>query len=90
MTPQSIGIPGHELILTSRSGRHGLAHRLEDLGYKAGEAEITTVIYPKFLEIADKKKEVFDDDLTTMMDGQGKKGKDISILNPYIRPPAAA
>jgi 2-isopropylmalate synthase len=76
MTPSSIGIPGHELILTSRSGRHALAHRLKDLGYKTSEAEITNVIYPKFLEIADKKKEVFDDDLTTMMDGQGKKGKD--------------
>jgi len=76
MTPSSIGIPGHELILTSSSGRHALAHRLKDLGYKTSEAEITNVIYPKFLEIADKKKEVFDDDLTTMMDGQGKKGKD--------------
>ena len=76
MTPQSIGIPGHELVLTSRSGRHALAHRLEELGYKTGEAEMTNVIYPKFLEIADKKKEVFDDDLITMMTGQGKKGKD--------------
>ena len=76
MTPTSIGIPGHELILTSRSGRHALAHRLKDLGYKVSEAEVTSVIYPKFLGIADKKKEVFDDDLTTMMDGQGKKGKD--------------
>jgi 2-isopropylmalate synthase len=76
MTPQSIGIPGHELVLTSRSGRHALSHRLADLGYKVNETEMTNMIYPKFLEIADKKKEVFDDDLTTMMDGQGKKGKD--------------
>jgi 2-isopropylmalate synthase len=80
MTPQSIGILGHELVLTSRSGRHALAHRLEELGYKTGESEMTNVIYPKFLEIADKKKEVFDDDLTTMMMGQGKKGKDSFLL----------
>lgn len=80
MTPQSIGIPGHELILTSRSGRAAIKHRLADLGFKAGDTEITNVIYPKFLEIADKKKEVFDEDLVAIMAGQGKKGKEIYTL----------
>lgn len=76
MTPQSIGIPGHELILTSRSGRHAILHRLADLGFKVTEADMAVLIYPKFLQIADKKKEVFDEDLIAMMEGSGRKGKD--------------
>jgi 2-isopropylmalate synthase len=83
MTPKSIGIPGHELILTSRSGRAAIAHRLVDLGFKVNEAEVTNVIYPRFLEIADKKKEVFDEDLVSIMSGQGKTGKEIYTLD-YI------
>ncbi len=83
MTPKSIGIPGHELILTSRSGRAALRHRLADLGFKVSEADVTNVVYPKFLEMADKKKEVFDEDLIALMEGQGKKGRDIYTLE-YI------
>jgi 2-isopropylmalate synthase len=83
MTPTSIGIPGHELILTSRSGRAALKHRLADLGFKVSDEENTNVIYPKFLTIADKKKEVFDGDLIALMEGQGKKGKEIYTLE-YI------
>lgn len=80
MTPKSIGIPGHELILTSRSGRAALKHRLSDLGFKVSDEENTNVIYPKFLTIADKKKEVFDEDLIALMEGEGKKGNDIYSL----------
>jgi 2-isopropylmalate synthase len=76
MTPKSIGIPGHELILTSRSGKHALSHRLEDLGFKVNDTEMVSVIYPKFLQIADKKKEVFDEDLIAMMESEGRKGKE--------------
>lgn len=74
MTPKTIGIPGHELILTSRSGRHAISHRLADLGYKVSDAEMAATLYPKFLTIADKKKEVFDEDLIAMMEGEGRKG----------------
>src|ERR1035437_9843968 len=76
MTPSTIGIPGHELILTSRSGRHAISHRLADLGFKVSDAEMAAKLYPKFLQIADKKKEVFDEDLIAMMEGEGRKGKE--------------
>lgn len=79
MTPQSIGIPGHELVLTARSGKHAIAHRLEYLGFKVKETEMAD-IYAKFLTIADKKKEIFDEDLTAMMEGEGKKGKEMFSL----------
>jgi 2-isopropylmalate synthase len=73
MTPKSIGITGHELVLTSRSGRHALSHRLSALGF-AVEGEELNAIYVKFLAIADKKKEVFDEDLQALMETEGKKG----------------
>ena len=83
MTPKSIGIPEHELVLTSRSGRHALSHRLEALGYKITKEELDNV-YNKFLEIADKKKEVFDDDLMTLMDTEGKKGTEAVYQLEYL------
>lgn len=82
MTPQSVGIPGHELVLTARSGKHALVHRFEYLGFKVGEKELP-LLYEKFLLIADKKKEVFDEDLIALMHEGGRKGKDIYILD-YI------
>jgi 2-isopropylmalate synthase len=48
------------------SGRHGLKSRLEKLGYSLEEEELNK-IYESFTELADKKKEVFDDDLRVMM-----------------------
>ncbi|MEI6845773.1 MAG: 2-isopropylmalate synthase [Candidatus Firestonebacteria bacterium] len=85
MTPKSIGITGHELVLTSRSGRHALAHRLSALGFTA-EGEELNVIYAKFLVIADKKKEVFDEDLQALMETEGKKGFEAaySLINIYV------
>ncbi|MCX7699027.1 MAG: 2-isopropylmalate synthase [Candidatus Goldbacteria bacterium] len=80
MTPKSIGVPGHEIVLTSRSGRHALKHRLSYLGYKVSDKELND-IYIKFLEIADKKKEVFDEDLISIMQGKGQKGKEIYQLD---------
>ncbi len=79
MSPKSIGITGHELVLTSRSGRHALSHRLLELGFVV-TAEELNAIYVKFLVIADKKKEVFDEDLMALMETEGKKGFDASYI----------
>ena len=62
MEPQDVGLDDTEIVLTARSGRHALRHRLEELGYRLSRDEIEKA-YERFLEIADKKKEVFDDDL---------------------------
>jgi 2-isopropylmalate synthase len=66
MTPASVGVFKTKIILGRHSGRHGLKSRLLELGYKLDETELQ-VIYEKFLELADKKKEVFDDDLRVLM-----------------------
>ncbi|MGA7721339.1 MAG: 2-isopropylmalate synthase [Ignavibacteriaceae bacterium] len=69
MTPESVGVKKTKIILGRHSGRHGLKSRLFELGYKLSEAELQTV-YDRFLELADKKKEVFDDDLRVLMGDQ--------------------
>ncbi len=65
MTPESVGISKTKLNLTSRSGRHVIKHRMESLGYKNDEFDLET-LYQDFLALADKKGQVFDDDLEAL------------------------
>jgi 2-isopropylmalate synthase len=55
--PHEIGIPDSEIILSARSGRAGLRHRLAELGHTLDDAQFEKV-YERFLEVADKKKTV--------------------------------
>ncbi len=66
MTPESVGVNKTKIVLGRHSGRHGLKARLIELGYHLNEDELQKA-YDAFLEIADKKKEVFDEDLRTLM-----------------------
>ncbi len=66
MTPESVGVNKTKIILGRHSGRHGLKVRLKELGYQITEEELQKA-YDAFLELADKKKEVFDDDLRVLM-----------------------
>ena len=62
MDPKDVGLEATEIVLTARSGRAALRHRLEVLGYELEQVKLDKV-YEKFLELADKKKEIFDEDL---------------------------
>ncbi len=66
MRPEDVGLSESVLTLGRRSGRHGLRQRLEELGYKVADDQIDT-IYKRFLIIADKKKQVYDEDLQMIM-----------------------
>ncbi len=66
LTPESVGVPKTKIVLGKHSGKHGLKTRLADLGYTFSEEQLVK-IYNKFLALADKKKEVFDDDLRILM-----------------------
>jgi 2-isopropylmalate synthase len=66
MTPDSVGWGDTKIVLGRHSGRHGLKSRLQDLGYKLGKEELDKV-YGRFLDVADKKKEVFDADLEALV-----------------------
>ncbi len=69
INPQDIGVPESEIILSARSGRHGLRHRLEQLGFDIPEDQFEA-IYQRFLQVADKKKTVDVRDLETIVAGE--------------------
>ncbi len=67
MRPEDVGFGETQLVLGKHSGRHALDTRLNKLGYKLNEKELGTV-FENFKKLADKKKEVFDDDLVALVD----------------------
>ena len=66
MQPEDVGADDTQIVLTARSGRHALRHRLEVLGFTPTPEEMER-LHPRFLALADAKKEVFDDDLYALM-----------------------
>jgi len=69
MDPQIVGWGGTELPLTKHSGRAAVSARLKHLGFKMSEADVAA-IFARFKEIGDKKKFVYDDDLSALVEGQ--------------------
>jgi 2-isopropylmalate synthase len=69
MDPQSVGWPSNELVLGKLSGRAGLRARLEDLDFVLTQDELNTV-FEDFKALADRKREVNDADLESLMAGQ--------------------
>lgn len=65
MDPKDVGVEKSDIVLTARSGRHALKHRLELLGFVYEKEELDT-IYKQFLIVADDKKEVNDGDLVDL------------------------
>lgn len=69
MTPETIGLAGSRMVLGRHSGRHGFTDRCRQLGYKLSEHELD-IAYQRFLDIADKKKEVFDEDIAAIINDE--------------------
>ena len=63
MDPKDVGIDDNSIVLTARSGRAALKHRLHINGVDVSDEEKVDKIYEKFLALADLKKEVSDADV---------------------------
>jgi 2-isopropylmalate synthase len=66
INPADVGVPSSSIILTARSGRAALKHRLELLGYQPNKSELDQ-LYENFLVVADEKKNVVDEDLISIV-----------------------
>ena len=66
MSPQDVGIPESELVLGKHSGRHAFRVHMSKMGFKLNDQEIEAA-YNRFIELADKKKNVYDDDLISIV-----------------------
>ncbi len=67
MAPEDVGLDKNELVLGKHSGRHALGERLKQLGFDLSNEELEQV-FVEFKKLADKKKEVFDEDLIALVE----------------------
>jgi len=77
--PADVGAGGSLIVLTARSGHAALKHRLEELGYEF-DSQTMDAVYQSFLSIADRKKEVYDEDLESLINEQGRNATAIYTL----------
>jgi 2-isopropylmalate synthase len=67
MRPEEVGVPKTDLVLGKHSGRHALRDRVEELGYHLTPEQSET-LFNDFKALADKKKEVYDEDLVVLIE----------------------
>jgi 2-isopropylmalate synthase len=68
MRPADVGRPSNSIVLGKHSGRHAFAQRLQELGIDLEKIDVNEA-FARFKELADKKKEVYDDDLYAIARG---------------------
>ena len=66
ITPQTVGMPTNRIVLGKHSGRHALSSRYEELGHKLTKPELERA-YQQFCKLADRKKNVYDEDLIAIV-----------------------
>jgi 2-isopropylmalate synthase len=67
MTPESVGLTRSTLVMGKHSGRHAFKTKLKDLGFELGDNALEEV-FKRFKDLADKKKDVFDEDIIALVD----------------------
>lgn len=83
MTPESIGIPQNKLVLGKHSGRHALKDRLSYLNVEVGETELDR-IFKDFKNLADRKKNVYDDDILALVESQVAVSEKYHVKNIHV------
>ena len=78
ITPESIGLSSSELVLGKHSGRHAFKVKLNELGYDFDERNINK-LFKQFKNLADKKKQVFEEDLYAMVESEKNFQKKMPI-----------
>jgi len=68
MTPESVGVKQTSLVMGKHSGRHAFKEKLADLGYIDLQDDIIEKSFAKFKALADKKKHVYDEDISALVD----------------------
>jgi len=84
MRPADVGLSGTSLPLGKHSGRAALRAKLEELGYELGDNQLKDV-FVRFKELADRKKEVLDDDVVALMQDTGSESQNEYIKIKHLR-----
>lgn len=84
MKPQDVGFEESRLVLGKHSGRHAFVERLKKLGFDPDKEDIDAA-FDRFKKLADKKKEIFDEDLESIVDEElSKVPEKFQLLHFYI------
>jgi len=83
MTPESIGLSKSNLVLGKHSGRHAFKDRIKDLGFELGENAFEDA-FIRFKDLADKKKDIYDEDLLALLDSESKRENAIRLESLHI------
>jgi 2-isopropylmalate synthase len=67
MTPESVGLMRSTLVMGKHSGRHAFKTKLKELGFDLGDNALEDA-FRRFKDLADKKKEIFDEDIVALID----------------------
>lgn len=84
MRPADVGLAGTSLPLGKHSGRAALRAKLEELGFELGDNQLKDV-FVRFKELADRKKEVLDDDIVALMQDSGAEEQNEFIKIKHLR-----
>ena len=80
MRPEDVGLSATNLVLGKHSGRAALRSKLQELGYNLADNQLKDV-FVRFKELADRKKEVYDEDLIALMQAGEDAANDHIVLN---------
>jgi 2-isopropylmalate synthase len=84
MKPEDVGFEESKLVLGKHSGRHAFVERLKKLGFDLDKEKVD-IAFDKFKKLADKKKEIFDEDLETIVDEEiAKIPEKFRLMHFYI------
>ena len=85
MTPESVGLSESTLVMGKHSGRHAFKEKAKELGYVLADNQLNDAFY-RFKELADKKKEIFDDDLVAIIDDEfSSRNEQIKLVSLMIQ-----
>jgi len=85
MTPESVGLTKSTLVMGKHSGRHAFKTKLQELGYELGENALFDA-FSRFKDLADKKKDVYDEDLIALVDDAvSRRNERIKLVSLAVR-----
>ena len=83
MTPESVGLTKSNLVLGKHSGRHAFRERISELGFEIGDNAFEEAFH-RFKDLADKKKDIYDEDIITLLDAEGRSENPIQLESLHI------
>ncbi len=83
MTPESIGLTRNNLVLGKHSGRHAFREKVNELGIAIGDNTFEEAFH-RFKELADRKKEVFDEDILALLDAESSRADAIQLESLHV------